>query len=140
MRWPLRPWRYPLATDRQQHPEGTVDADTLTAEADASKSEVRVNKEYDMSGNLITCDSTCSSFDYSHNTDPALMDNLFRDFRPRFNMRFPFMIDPGFNDLFFRGTLLYPEFFQDKCFRGKARVKFNGRGFFIDPNGKKVAE
>jgi hypothetical protein len=109
----------------QQHPESTVKADTLAAQADAPKSEVRVNKEYDANGNLIAYDSTYSSFYSSHNTDPALMDSLFRDFQPRFNRQFPFMTDPGFNDLFFRDTLLYPDFFHEDFFR--KRMEMNDR-------------
>lgn len=53
------------------------------------------------------------------------MDSLFRDFEPRFNRRFPFMSDPGFNDLFFRDTLLYPDFFHDDFFR--KRMEMNHR-------------
>ncbi len=116
----------------QRHPESTVNlpagqagADTLTAQADAPKSEVRVNKEYDADGNLIAYDSTYSSFYSSHNADPAVMDSLFRDFRPGFNRRFPFMSDPGFNDLFFRDSLLYPDFFHDDFFR--KRMEMNDR-------------
>lgn len=109
----------------QRHQENTVNADTLKAQADAPRSKVRVNKEYDANGNLIAYDSTYSSFYSSHNTDPAIMDSLFRDFRPKFNRQFPFMMDPGFNDLFFRDTLLYPDFFHDDFFR--KRMEMNER-------------
>ncbi len=109
----------------QQHQEGTVQADTLTAQMNAPKTEVRVNKEYDANGNLIAYDSTYSSFYSSHNADPTQMDSLFRDFRPGFNSQFPFMTDPGFNDLFFRDSLLYPDFFHDDFFR--KRMEMNDR-------------
>ncbi len=109
----------------QQHQESTMEADTLTAHANTPKSEVRVNKEYDANGNLIAYDSTYSAFYSSHNADPAQMDSLFRDFRPGFNRRFPFMTDPGFNDLFFRDSLLYPDFFHDDFFR--KRMEMNDR-------------
>ncbi|MBK6755803.1 MAG: hypothetical protein IPG69_19960 [Flavobacteriales bacterium] len=101
----------------QQHQESPAEADTLAARIGTPKTEVRVNKEYDANGNLITYDSTYSSFYSSHSADPAMMDSLFRDFEPRFNRRFPLMNDPGFNDLFFRDTLLYPDFFHDVFFR-----------------------
>ena len=106
----------------QQHQESPAEADTLAARIGAPKTEVRVNKEYDANGNLIAYDSTYSSFYSSHNTDPARMDSLFRDFKPRFETRFPFMTDPGFNDLFFRDTLLYPDFFHDDFFRKRMEM------------------
>lgn len=109
----------------QQHQVSAKEADTLAARIDTPKSEVRVNKEYDANGNLIAYDSTYSSFYSSHNTDPAAMDSLFRDFQPKFNRQFPFMMDPGFNDLFFRDTLLYPDFFHDDFFR--KRMEMNDR-------------
>lgn len=99
--------------------------DTLAARTDTPRTEVRVNKEYDPNGNLIAYDSTYSSFYSSHNADPALMDSLFHDFRPGFNRRFLFMTDPGFNDLFFRDSLLYPDFFHDDFFR--KRMEMNDR-------------
>ncbi len=109
----------------QQHQKSPATADTLAGRIDPPKSEVRVNKEYDANGNLIAYDSTYSSFYSSRNADPAMMDSLFRDFRPRFNRQFPFMTDPGFNDLFFRDTLLYPDFFHDDFFR--KRMEMNER-------------
>ncbi|MBK8340204.1 MAG: hypothetical protein IPK99_09570 [Flavobacteriales bacterium] len=108
-----------------QHPKNPTQADTLAARIDTPKTEVHVNKQYDANGNLIAYDSTYSSFYSSHNTDPAQMDSLFRDFRPRFDRRFPFLTDPGFNDLFFRDTLLYTDFFHDDFFR--KRMEMNDR-------------
>ncbi len=101
----------------QQHQVSAKEADTLAARIDTPKTEVRVNKEYDTNGNLIAYDSTYSSYYSSHNSDPAQMDSLFSDFRPRFNRRIPFMTDPGFDDLFFRDPLLYPDFFHGDFFR-----------------------
>jgi len=109
----------------QQPHANTVKEDTLTAQAHTPKTEVRVNKEYDANGNLIAYDSTYASFYSSHNADPAQMDSLIRDFRPRFDRQFPFMNDTGFNDLFFRDTLLYPDFFHDDFFR--KRMEMNER-------------
>lgn len=109
----------------QQHREHTAITDTLAARIDTPKTEVHVNKVYDADGNLIAFDSTYSSFYSSYNADPAMMDSLFRDFQPRFNRQFPFMNDPGFNDLFFRDSLLYPDFFHDDFFR--KRMEMNDR-------------
>lgn len=107
----------------QQHPGNTIDADTTRA--DTPRTEVRVNKEYDANGNLIAYDSTYSSYYNSRNADPAYMDSLFRDFRPGFREQFPFLKDPGFNDLFFRDSLLYPDFFHNDFFR--KRMDMNTR-------------
>ncbi|MBZ0204854.1 MAG: hypothetical protein K8H89_00915 [Flavobacteriales bacterium] len=109
----------------QQHQTGPAKADTLAPPPDTPRTEVRVNKEYDANGNLIAYDSTYSSYYNSHNADPAYMDSLFRDFRPRFRERFPFLTDPGFNDLFFRDSLLYPDFFHNDFFR--KRMEMNTR-------------
>lgn len=101
----------------QQHQQNTVEEDTITAQPNTPKIEVRVNKEVDANGNLIAYDSTYSSYYSSRHVDPARMDSLFQDFKPHFNRQFPFMSDPGFNDLFFRDTLLYPDFFHNDFFR-----------------------
>jgi hypothetical protein len=127
MRWPFMTMALSACNGQaQEHPgkhRGTRHA--RSTQADTPKTEVRVNKEYDANGNVIAYDSTYSSFYSSHNADPAMMDSLFRDFEPRFNRRFPLMNDPGFNDLFFRDTLLYPDFFHDDFFR--KRMEMNDR-------------
>lgn len=109
----------------QQHPKGSTKADTLTGGPDTPRTEVHVNRQYGPNGNLIAYDSTYSSFYSSRNTDPAMMDSLFRDFAPRFNRHFPMMSDPGFNDLFFNDSLLYPDFFHTDFFR--RRMELNDR-------------
>lgn len=109
----------------QQHPKDAEHVDSVALRVDTPRTEVRVSKEYDANGNLIAFDSTYSSFYSSHQADPALMDSLFRDFQPRFNRQFPFMTDPGFNDLFFRDSLLYPDFFHNDFFR--KRLEMNER-------------
>lgn len=108
-----------------QHPRNSTSLDTLGAARDTPRTEVRVNKRYDPNGNLIAYDSTYSSFYSSRNTDPGMMDSLFRDFAPRFNRHFPMMNDPGFNDLFFNDSLLYPDFFHNDFFRH--RMEMNDR-------------
>lgn len=109
----------------QQHHKTPGNTVPDSARVDTPKTEVHVNKEYDANGNLIAYDSTYSSFFSSHNADPAFMDSLFRDFEPRFNKRFPLMNDPGLNDLFFRDSLLYPDFFHDDFFQ--KRMELNDR-------------
>lgn len=83
------------------------------------KVDIRVNKEYDENGELIRYDSTYSSIYHSHQSDPLFMDSIIHRFRPWMGDRYPFLDDPGFNDLFFRDTLLYPDFFRDDFFQGR---------------------
>lgn len=104
----------------QQQQDPPLKQDTLVT--DTPKTEVHVNKEYDANGNLIAYDSTYSSFYHGRNADPAEMDSLFRDFRPGMDQQFPFLSDPGFNDLFFRDSLLYPDFFHNDFFRNRMEM------------------
>ncbi len=106
----------------QPHPVDPASTKFLAARVDTPRTEVHVNKEYDANGNLLTYDSTYSSFYHGHNADPARMDSLFRDLRPRFGKQFPFLSDPGFNDLFFRDSLLYPDFFHTDFFRNRMEM------------------
>jgi len=106
----------------QQHQGDPGKPDTLAAPIDTPRTEVHVNKEYDANGNLIAYDSTYSSFYHGRNADPAYMDSLFREFRPGFREQFPFLKDPGFNDLFFRDSLLYPDFFHNDFFRRRMEM------------------
>lgn len=106
----------------QQHLDDPLQPDTLAARVDTPKTEVHVNKEYDANGNLIAYDSTYSSFYHGRNADPAQMDSLLRDFRPGMGQQFPFLSDPGFNDLFFRDSLLYPDFFHNDFFRNRMEM------------------
>jgi len=109
---------------QEQHKK-RVRVDTLSASMDTPKTNVRVNKQYDAHGNLITYDSTYSSFYSGRSGEKDLLDSLFRDFRPRFGTRYPFLNDPGFNDLFFNDTTLYPDFFHQDFFR--KRMELNDR-------------
>jgi hypothetical protein len=83
---------------------------------------MHVHKEYDEQGNLITFDSTYTSVRYTHGTDRAQMDSLLRDVRYRMDQKYPLLDDPGFNDLFFRDTLLYPDPFNNDIFRKRMEV------------------
>lgn len=91
--------------------------DAPQAVTDTPKVEVRVNKKYDPNGNLVAYDSTYSSIYEGRAIDPAFMDSVFQDFKPRFNLRYPFLNDPGFDDLFFQDSLLHHDFFHDDFFQ-----------------------
>lgn len=108
----------------QEQPTGTP-GDTPGMATDTPRTEVRVNKEYDEHGNLIDFDSTYASFHSTYSTDPTRMDSLFRDLRSRMNRHFPMMNDPVFHDLFFRDSILQPDFFHDDFFR--RRMDMNER-------------
>ena len=90
------------ACNGQPGSEGTTaSADTLAQRIDTPKVDVRVNKQYDEHGNLIAYDSSYTSIYQSHAGDAVYMDSVFKDFMPGFGMHYPFLNDPGFNNLFF---------------------------------------
>lgn len=80
------------------------------------KVDIKVNKKYDKKGNLISYDSTYTSFYSSRKGDKALMDSLFREFKPNFDKHFPLMKDESFKHLFYSDSLLYNDFFHDDFF------------------------
>lgn len=100
-------------------------ADQLTQAVDSPHVEVRVNKQYDAQGNLISFDSTYTSIYRGQNGPADFMDSVFQDFKPRFGTRYPFLNDPGFNDLFFNDSLMHQDFFHDNFFR--KRMEMNQR-------------
>lgn len=89
----------------------------LAAAADTPQVSVRVNKEYDWSGNLIAYDSSYTSVYQSRSGDPAYMDSVLGSFMPGFSMRYPFLNDPGFHMLFFPDSSFHRDFFQDDFFQ-----------------------
>ena len=99
-------------------------ADRSIQAVDTPHVDVRVNKQYDAQGNLISFDSTYTSI-YRGQHGPADMDRVFQDFKPRFGTRYPFLNDPGFNDLFFNDSLMHQDFFHDNFFR--KRMEMNQR-------------
>lgn len=102
-----------------------LSTDTLAQGINTPHVDVRVNKQYDENGNLVSFDSTYTSIYRSQNGDPAFMDSVFNDFKPRMGLRYPFLNDPGFNDLFFNDTLFHHDFFHDDFFQ--KRMEMNDR-------------
>lgn len=102
------------------HPNGKAGNHDSTAQpADTPHVEVKVNKQFDEHGNLIAFDSSYTSV-YSRGLgNTAFMDSLFMDFRPKMGQRYPFLNDPGFDNLFFNDSLLYRDFFQDDFFKNR---------------------
>ena len=111
------------AQAEKKHPPPV--ADPLARSVDPPHVEVRVNKQYDAQGNLISFDSTHTSIYRGQNGPADLMDPLFQDFKPRFGTGYPFLNDPGFNDLFFNDSLMHQDFFHDNFFR--KRMEMNQR-------------
>ncbi|MBP6390559.1 MAG: hypothetical protein KA175_05830 [Flavobacteriales bacterium] len=103
----------------------TASIDTLAQRQDTPQVEVRVNKEYDEHGNLIAFDSSYSSVYHGRSGDAAFMDSMFKDFMPGFGMRYPFLNDPGFNNLFFPDSSFHQDFFHDDFFQ--KRMETNQR-------------
>ena len=92
---------------------------------DSPQVDIRVNRQYDEDGNLIAFDSTYTSIFRGRAGDASFMDSVFQDFKPRFGTRFPFLTDPGFNDLFFQDSLFHHDFFHGDFFR--KRMEMNQR-------------
>ncbi|MEZ4740171.1 MAG: hypothetical protein R2818_12660 [Flavobacteriales bacterium] len=89
---------------------------------DTPKVDIQVNKRYDEAGNLIAFDSTYTSIYRGRTGDQAFLDSVFRDFKPMFRSRYPFLEDPGFNDLFFQDSLMHHDFFHDDFFRRRMQL------------------
>ena len=96
-----------------------------TADEGKPKVDIKVNKKYDENGNLIAFDSTYTSYYATDKPDKALLDSLFRDFKPSFNRKFPFMKEDYFDGLFYSDTLIYNDFFHEDFFR--KRMEMNDR-------------
>lgn len=84
---------------------------------------IKVNKQYDKNGLLISYDSTYSSYYSSRKDDKKLIDSLIEEFKPLFSERFPLINDEYFDKLFFEDSMLYIDFFHKDFF--KKRMELN---------------
>lgn len=89
---------------------------------DTPQVEVKVNKEYDDQGNLIRFDSTYTKVYSSLGGDSLLIDSLMQGFMQHFQGMGAWGMDQGFNDLFFRDSLLHYDFFHDDFFRQRLQL------------------
>jgi len=87
-----------------------------TADKNAPKTDIKVNKEYDENGNLIRYDSTYSYYYSNILNDSLLGDSIFNDFKSQFNQRYFFSQKPFFNDFFFQDSLLKYDFYKNDFF------------------------
>jgi hypothetical protein len=77
---------------------------------------IKVNKRYDEKGNLVAVDSTYSSFYSNVRGDTSKMDSLFHRFDRYFNENHSSLLPKEFNNLFFKDSLRYPDFFHNDFF------------------------
>jgi len=100
-------------------------ADTLSYKTDTPQVDVRVNRQYDEHGNLIAFDSSYTAIYGGRMGETAFMDSMFKGFMPGFGERYPFLLDPGFNTLFFPDSSFHQDFFHHDFFQ--KRMEMNQR-------------
>jgi len=77
---------------------------------------ITVNRRYDNKGNLIGSDSTYTSYYSNIEGDTLMMDSLFEDFDRYFDRNRSSFLNRDLDDLFFRDSLRYNDFFHDDFF------------------------
>ena len=90
-----------------------------TADKNLPKTDIKVNKEYDKDGNLISYDSTYSYFYSNILNDTILGDSIFSNFKNQFNQQYFFSQKPYFNDFFFQDSLLKYDFYKNDFFSNR---------------------
>jgi hypothetical protein len=90
-----------------------------TAEKNAPKTDIKVNKEYDKNGNLIRYDSTYSAYYSNILNDSVRGDSIFKNFKSQFNQKYLFSQKPYFNDFFFQDSLLKYDFYKNDFFSNR---------------------
>jgi len=85
------------------------------------RTNIKVDKEYDSSGNIIRYDSSYSYYYSNVKDDKILRDSIFNDFRKQFDKKYFFSRDPFFNSLFFQDSLLRYDFYRQDFFMNRFR-------------------
>jgi hypothetical protein len=80
------------------------------------KVNIQVNRKYDDKGNLVTFDSTYSTYYSDIKGDTPRMDSLMKRFDVWFEHNHSSLFDRQFNSLFFNDSLQYPDFFHNDFF------------------------
>jgi hypothetical protein len=80
------------------------------------KVNIKVNRQYDEKGNVVSFDSTYTSFYSNMDGDTATMDTLMKGFDRYFDFNYPSIFQREFKPLFFTDSLRYPDFFHDDFF------------------------
>jgi len=81
------------------------------------KVNIKVHKEYDKHGNLISIDSTYSYFYSNIKNDSLLESEIFQDFKLNFNNQFKSFDSLFINDFFNDRPLWNKDFYTDKFFQ-----------------------
>ena len=97
------------------------DKKTNSLETGKPKTDIKVNKEYDENGNLITYDSTYSYYYSNIENDSILRDSIFNNFRNHFNKTYKFSDEPFFNNFFFNDSLIMYDFYKNDFFEKRFR-------------------
>lgn len=97
----------------------------------APKEEIKVNKEYDKEGKLISYDSTYTYYYSNIENNTMSEDSIFNNFRSMFDENYPFSYKPYFNDLFFEDSLMKYDFYKKDFFteRFKQNMEYTEKMF-----------
>lgn len=87
-----------------------------------TSSIVKVNKEYDIDGNIVSYDSTYSHYFSNIKENTLVGDSIFNLFRDRLYQEYPFFRQQYFfNNLFFQDSLLKYDFYKKDFFSSRFR-------------------
>ena len=85
------------------------------------QTNIKVNKEYDKDGNLLSYDSTYSSVYSSIEDNKNLRDSILNEFKGYINRKYSFSDEPIFNDFFFEDSLMKYDFYKSDFFLKRFR-------------------
>ncbi|MFD0997751.1 hypothetical protein ACFQ21_00470 [Ohtaekwangia kribbensis] len=98
---------------------GQTSADTKTASADSANKpqvNIKVNRHYDDQGNVVSFDSTYTSYYSNVKGDTMQMDSLIHRFDHYFDRNHFSFFRQQFDPLFFNDSTRYPDFFHKDYF------------------------
>ena len=98
-----------------------TEKDNLKNDTIQPETKIKVNKEYDDEGNLVSYDSTYSAYYSNIENDSIKADSVFNAFRDIFNKTYGFSNKFFFNDLFFQDSLLHYDFYKKDFFTNRFR-------------------
>lgn len=106
-----------LATGCEEKSNGQTTAENIKKDSlSQPKVNIQVNRRYDKDGNVLSFDSTYTSFYSNMNNDTVSMDSLMRGFDHYFDHNHPSIFQQEFSPLFFTDSLRYPDFFHHDFF------------------------
>jgi hypothetical protein len=99
--------------------EKESDISTISDTLKKPQVRVKVNKQYDKNGKIVSYDSTYS-YVYkggSSQTLPFNNDSVFSDFRSYFKLHSPALFDKHYDNIFFTDSLFKYDFFNEDYFQ-----------------------